>query len=140
MTDTAFPTFRGLTVGHGVDLVDIQDFSRLLKEPAINHLNQYFTENELTSAGEGATRIQRLAGRFAVKEAVMKALGTGWGNGVMFTDVEVVNLASGQPTVLLHRDLALIMQQREISGWLVSVSHTSALAIASVIAIGDQDK
>jgi holo-[acyl-carrier protein] synthase len=138
MTETAFPIFRGLTVGHGVDLVDIQDFSRLLKDPAIDYLNQYFTENELVAAGDGVTRTQRLAGRFAVKEAVMKALGTGWGNGVMFTDVEVVNLASGQPTVLLHRNLALIMQQREISGWLVSISHTSTLAFASVIAIQDK--
>jgi len=135
MTDTTFPIPRDMAVGHGVDLVDIQDFSRLLNEPALNYLDQYFTEKELAAAGDGITRTQRLAGRFAVKEAVMKALGTGWGNGVMYTDVEVINLASGQPTVMLHRTLALKMQQCAITGWLVSVSHTSSLAIASVIAI-----
>lgn len=135
MSDAALPISRGMAVGHGVDLVDIQDFSRLLDEPAVNYIHQYFTEKELTAAGDGVTRTQRLAGRFAVKEAVMKALGVGWGSGVMYTDVEVVTLPSGEPTVLLRRNLAVIMQERGISGWLVSISHTATVAIGSVIAV-----
>lgn len=124
-----------LATAHGIDLVDIQDFSRLFEESFSNYLKLYFSKNELLAAGDGDTRIQRLAGKFAVKEAVMKALGTGWGNGVSFTDVEVVTLTSGEPTVKLHRDLASIAEERLISRWLVSISHTNKLAMASVIAL-----
>lgn len=123
-----------LATAHGIDLVDIQDFERLLTEPALNYLDLYFNRDELLAAGDGITRIQRLAGKFAAKEAVMKALGTGWGNGVAFTDVEIVTLTSGEPTVKLHRKLASIAKTRGIYGWLISISHTSNLAMASVIA------
>jgi holo-[acyl-carrier protein] synthase len=73
-----------------------------------------------------------------VKEAVMKALGVGWGNGIAFTDVEVITIESGAPTVKLKRKLATLEQERGIAGWFVSVSHTSAIAVASVIAIAHQ--
>lgn len=128
---------RGIVVGHGLDVVDIDDFSRLLSEPALSYLDRHFTSDELAAAGGGATQAQRLAGRFAVKEAVMKALGMGWGNGVAFTDVEVITLETGAPTVLLRRKLASLEQERAIVGWFVSVSHTSTVAVASVIAISD---
>jgi len=126
---------RSMVVGHGLDIVDIGDFSRLFSEPAVDFLDRHFTDDELTAAGGGVTRIQKLAGRFAVKEAVMKALGVGWGNGIAFTDVEVVTLESGAPTVMLKRKLVDLEQERGIVGWFVSVSHTSAVAVASVIAI-----
>ena len=122
-------------VGHGLDIVDIDHFSILMKEPARNYLDRYFSDEELLASGGGVTQVQKLAGRFAVKEAVMKALGVGWGNGISFTDVEVITLESGVPTVKLKRQLAVLEQKRSISGWLVSVSHTHAISIASVIAI-----
>jgi holo-[acyl-carrier protein] synthase len=128
---------RGMVVGHGLDIVDIGDFSRLFSEPAVNFLDRHFTVDELTAAGGGVTQVQRLAGRFAVKEAVMKSLGVGWGNGIAFTDVEVITLESGAPTVILKRKLVALGQERGIVGWLVSVSHTSAVVVASVIAISD---
>lgn len=128
---------RGIVVGHGLDVVDIGDFSRLFSEPTVDFLDRHFTDDELTAACGGVTRIQRLAGRFAVKEAVMKALGVGWGNGIAFTDVEVITLESGAPTVVLKRKLASLEKERGIVGWFVSVSHTSAIAVASVIAISD---
>jgi holo-[acyl-carrier protein] synthase len=128
---------RGLVAGHGLDIVDIVDFTLLFNEPAVNFLDRHFTDNELAAAGGGVTRIQKLAGRFAVKEAVMKALGVGWGNGIAFTDVEVVTLESGAPTVALKRELAALEQKLGIVGWFVSASHTSGIAVASVIAISD---
>ena len=67
----------------------------------------------------------------------MKALGMGWGNGIAFTDVEVITLDTGAPTVLLRRKLAFLEQERAIVGWHVSVSHTSSVAVASVIAISN---
>lgn len=137
MIGTSSSINRGLVAGHGLDVVDIGDFSRLLSEPASSYLDRHFTNEELAAAGGGTNQVQRLAGRFAVKEAVMKALGMGWGNGVSFTDVEVVTLETGAPTVLLRRKLAALEQERAIVRWLVSVSHTSSVAVASVIAISD---
>ena len=127
---------RGMVVGHGLDVVDVVDFSRLLCEPARSFLDRHFTVDELAAAGNGVVQVQRLAGRFAVKEAVLKALGVGWGNGVAFTDVEVITLETGAPTIMLKRKLAAIEQERGIIGWLVSVSHSGAVAVASVIAVG----
>lgn len=68
---------RGVVVGHGIDIVDIEQFSILIKEPALSYLDRYFSNEELQAAGGGVTQVQKLAGRFAVKEAVMKALGVG---------------------------------------------------------------
>lgn len=128
---------RGVVVGHGIDIVDIEHFSTLLKEPARSFLDRYFSDEELLAAGVGVTKAQKLAGRFAVKEAVMKAIGVGWGNGIAFTDVEVVTQESGAPTVKLKRQLAFLEQQQSINRWFVSVSHTDAVAIASVIAVSN---
>lgn len=136
MIGSILPVNRGIVVGHGLDVVDVDDFSRLLSEPVSNFVDRYFTNEELVAAGGGANQVQRLAGRFAVKEAVMKALGMGWGDGVAFTDVEVCALESGAPRVLLRRKLAAMESEREIVGWLVSLSHIRTVAVASVIAIG----
>jgi holo-[acyl-carrier protein] synthase len=122
-------------VGHGLDVVDIVDFARITKGVAHPHLNRHFTASELTAAGEGVNQVEKLAGRFAVKEAVLKALGVGWGDGVAFTDVEVRTLDSGAPTVSLFRKLKEVELERGIVGWLVSISHTSTVAVASVIAL-----
>jgi holo-[acyl-carrier protein] synthase len=135
MTDeTQYLNFRNV-VAHGVDVVDTADFARLVNKQASNSLDRYFTTAELTTANEGGDRTENLASRFAVKEAVLKALGTGWGDGIAFTDVEVVSHQSGAPTVVLHRRLKAISSEQSIAHWLVSASHTSTIAIASVIAL-----
>ncbi len=126
-----------LILGHGVDIVDINDFKRLLSEPLKQFLNRTFTESEIMSSGVGENQIHKLAGRFAVKEAILKTLGIGWGDGVAFTDVEVITLRTGAPTVRLYRNLLQIESQRGIVAWVVSTSHTSSTALASVIACGE---
>jgi len=123
-------------VAHGVDVVDTADFARLVNKQASDFLDRYFTAAELATADEGGDRTERLASRFAVKEAVLKALGTGWGDGIAFTDVEVVSQRSGAPTVVLHRRLVAIADEQGIVRWLVSASHTPMVAMASVIALG----
>ena len=122
-------------IGHGIDLVEVPDFALLLVPPASQFIDRHFTHTELAAAGEGVERTQRLAARFAVKEAVMKALGVGWGAGIAFTDVEVVATARGAPGVILHRELAELARSRGISSWMVSVSHGRNTTIASVLAV-----
>lgn len=135
MDDGVRGTPQGYVVGHGLDVVDIADFSRLMMEPARAFLDRHFTPSELEVAGEGANQAERLAARFAIKEAVMKALGIGWGDGVAFTDVEVASKATGAPTVVLHRRLAELERERAIAAWMVTASHTSSVAVASAIAL-----
>lgn len=135
MTEEHQPLKFGNVVAHGLDVVDMVDFSRLMTEQAGGFLDRYFTPGELASADEGGNRFERLASRFAIKEAVLKALGTGWGDGIAFTDVEVVSQRTGAPTVVLHRRLVTIADEKGVARWLVSASHTTAVAMASVIAL-----
>lgn len=123
-------------VAHGVDVVDTTDFARLVNKQADNFLDRYFTLSELATADEGGNRPEKLASRFAIKEAVLKALGRGWGDGIAFTDVEVVSQRTGAPSIVLHRRLVSIADQQGINGWLVSASHAGSIAMASVIALG----
>ena len=76
-----------MMIAHGIDLVDIPSTTRLLDDPTDQFLNRCFTAQEQASVANGGDRAARLSGRFAVKEAVMKALGTGFGEGVGFLDV-----------------------------------------------------
>ena len=126
--------FRNV-VAHGVDVVDVADFARFVSTLAGDFLDRYFTSGELASVAQNGNRIERLSSRFAIKEAVLKALGTGWGNGIAFTDVEVVSQQTGAPSIVLHRRLAEFAEKRGIGVWLVSASHTTLIAMASVIAL-----
>jgi holo-[acyl-carrier protein] synthase len=125
-----------MIIAHGIDMVDIESTRRLLADPTGQFLARCFTIQEQQSAGDGLNQPDRLSGRFAVKEAVMKALGTGFGEGVGFLDVEIVSLPSGAPTVVLHRKAKVRAEAMGIDRWLVSSSHEGNMVIASVIALG----
>lgn len=127
----------GNVVAHGVDLVELEDMRRLVETPLDSQLRRTFTQGELDTCGEGRLRLERLAGRLATKEAVMKALRLGFGDGVGFPDIETVNLDSGAPTVVLHNRVAQAAKEAGVDRWLVSTSHTDKLAFASVIGLTD---
>lgn len=122
-------------VGHGVDVLDISRFSRLCSKQAAEFLHLYFTEQELATANKNGKRSEKLASRFAIKEAVLKALGIGWGDGIAFTDVEVVSNSLGAPSVVLHRKLIRVAAEKGIKNWLISASHSEAIVFASAIAV-----
>jgi holo-[acyl-carrier protein] synthase len=80
-----------------------------------------------------ADPVPRIAGRFAAKEACMKALGTGWGWGVRWRDIEVSRLPSGQPTLLLHGRAAERMRMLGAEHAFVTITHTDEHAMAVII-------
>lgn len=121
-------------LGHGVDIVDVSEFAKMLSLTNAETICRYFTDAEIRDAGDGVERLEKLAGRFASKEAVMKAMGVGWGEGVSFTDVEIVVLDSGAPTVRLKRRLLERETALGITAWHISTSHSAGIALASVIA------
>jgi holo-[acyl-carrier protein] synthase len=121
-------------VGHGVDLVEVDRIRSALARHGERFANRIFTPGEQTQAGTGPLRVQFLAGRFAAKEAVMKALGTGWARGVSWTDIDVRRLPSGKPEVTLQGKCKEIAEGLGIGRWDISITHTDGHAAASVVA------
>ena len=124
-------------VGHGVDLVENPRIARLLAEHGSRFIDRCFTAGERDYA-EAARRlrVQRYAVRFACKEAVLKALGTGLRNGISWRDIEICRRPSGQPLVVLRGRCAELADEMSIREWHVSLSHTAQSALASVIGCG----
>lgn len=123
-------------IGHGIDIVEIDRIVGMIADHGDRFLRRCFTDGERRYAEDRRRRDEHLAGRFASKEAVLKAMGTGWRDGIAWTDVEVVLLPSGQPTVRLHGRAAAIAGDLGIDAWHLSISHTATHAVASAIATG----
>lgn len=123
-------------IGHGVDIVEVADVERLADIPGNHFLSRCFTAGEIQDAGCGANRGERLAGRFAAKEAVAKAMGVGAGDDFAWADIEITTADSGAPGVVLRAGAAERAVALGITSWLVSTSHTDAYAVASAIALG----
>jgi holo-[acyl-carrier protein] synthase len=114
----------------GVDLVEVARLDRLLAEHPLA-AERLFTDRERRQCRGGA----HLAGRFAAKEAVLKAFGTGLGPGMRWTDVEVVRGARGRPLVELHGETAALARRRRLRDIDVSVTHSAGIAIANAIVV-----
>ena len=123
-------------IGHGIDLVEVSRIMEMLERHGERFEQRCFTAREIAYAGTSRRRTEHLAARFAAKEATLKALGTGLRDGMSWTDIEIVLLPSGQPTIEARGRVEEVAYQMGIGGWLVSMSHTDRHAIASVIAVG----
>lgn len=123
-----------MIVGHGVDLVEVARLSSSIERFGDRFLERVFTRTEREYAGHGPRRDEHLAARFAAKEAVFKALGSGWAQGAGWTDIEVVREASGKPGLVLHGKAAELALGLGATRWHLSLTHTGSTAMASVIA------
>ena len=116
----------------GIDAVDIERFRRALeRSPRLSQ--RVFTADERADVARRGDPVPSLAARFAVREAVMKALGVGLG-GFDLQDVSVVSHESGQPHVRIIGRAAELASRRDISSWHLSITHTEQVAIAVVAA------
>lgn len=120
-------------VAHGVDLVDCNRLATAIERHGERFLSRIYTPNELAYCRGKKRETEHLAGRFAAKEAVLKVLGTGWKDGIAWTDIEIVNKPSGQPVVRLSGQCRLIADQQGLASILISISHIDTHAIASAI-------
>jgi holo-[acyl-carrier protein] synthase len=123
-------------IGHGVDLVDVASLQRWIDDRRDPWIRRCFAQEELDEIGDGVNRLEQLAGRFAAKEAVLKALGVGFGAGVAFTDVVTLRSPGEAPSVRLQGGAADVAKTLGISAWRLSISHAGGFAMASVIALG----
>ncbi len=123
------------TIAHGIDLVDFPRIEEMLKEHGERFLNRVFTADEQAYADANKNRIEKLAGRFAAKEAILKLIGTGWRGKIAWTDIEVLNNPLGQPQVKLTGEVANLAEKLGIKQISVSITHTANFALASAVAI-----
>jgi holo-[acyl-carrier protein] synthase len=121
-------------VGHGIDIVEVSRIAEMLENHADRFLERCFTAREVAYCRADRRTHERLAGRFAAKEAALKALGTGLRDGMSWTDFEVVMLPSGQPTLTVSGRAAATATALWIDSWTISISHTTSYAVASTIA------
>ena len=125
-------------IGIGVDLVDVPRLGETLRRHSDRFVNRIYTEAEADYCRRGGRPLERFAARFAAKEAVMKALGTGWEKGVGFRDIEVVRGSSGQPGIRLQGEARRQAESIGVRRIDLSLSHTSAGAVAMVILQGEE--
>lgn len=124
---------RGAVLGMGIDIVENQRVRQAITTWGDRFLSRVFRDEERRYCDSQAAPWRHYAGRFAVKEATAKAFGTGIGTRVGWLDIQVVrNERTGAPGVRLHGEAAALAREMGVGRALVSISHSRALAIASV--------
>lgn len=124
-----------MIVGIGTDIVEISRIDRLLeKNPRF--VDKVYSPAEIDYCSTKASPAQSYAARFAAKEALMKALGTGWDQDVSWQDIEIVNDTKGKPAIRLCGKAKELAVQKGIMAIHLSLSHEKHYAVASVIAEG----
>jgi holo-[acyl-carrier protein] synthase len=125
-----------MIIGHGVDLVEHDSFERLVAQEEA-FLKRGFTESEIASGKSSSDPVQWFASRWAVKEAVMKALGTGFTQGVSWHEITAISSETEAPRIQLTGTTKQIAEQKCVAHWHLTISHTKRFSIASVIAADD---
>ena len=122
-------------LGLGVDLVEVARLEQSIARHGERFLQRVFTEGEIAYCAGMKQAAPFYAARFAAKEAVAKALGTGIGAACGWLEIEVRRKASGEPFVVLHGAAAATAQRLGIASVLLSLSHAEHYAIAHAIAV-----
>ena len=117
-------------LGIGVDVVDVQRMKDVLEKQGKVFLDKVFSDMEVTYCKTRKKPYIHFGARFAAKEAVAKAMRTGWSGAFHWRDIEVVNDQSGAPHILLSRDVAKALDQCDVH---LSLSHTDNTIVAFVV-------
>jgi holo-[acyl-carrier protein] synthase len=120
-------------VGVGIDIVEIDRFSQALDRHGGRFEARVYTDAELAACRDRGDRVLALAARFAAKEACLKALGTGWSEGIGFRDVELVREGNTAPRLVLHGQAARRAESRGVVRSHVSLTHQPGSAAAVVV-------
>jgi holo-[acyl-carrier protein] synthase len=123
-------------LGLGFDATDIPRIAEVFDRYGERFLRRIFTDGEITYCTRRRDPVPHLAGRFAAKEATMKALGTGHSRGVLWADIEVVR-AGGPPQLRLHGEAGRRAALMNVRSSLLTITHSETLAMAQVLLLGD---
>ena len=122
-----------MIVGLGIDIAEIDRIEASIERHGRRFLERIFTPGEIAYCERHRHKAERYAARFAAKEAAMKALGTGWGQGVRWLDIEVMRQPEGKPLLKLHgraQEIALQLGAKHVS---LTITHSGNTALAQVI-------
>ena len=122
---------QGVNIAVGIDIIEVERVRRVYEHHGERFLQRVYTEIEIRQC---RGKVERLAGRFAAKEAISKALGTGL-HGVKWREMEVVQLRSGRPSVRLHGNAKRRAEQLGLSAFDVSMADLAQLSIAIAVAV-----
>ena len=122
-----------MIVGLGVDITEVDRIEAAIARRGRALLERLFTPSEIAYCEKHRNRAERFAGRFAAKEAAMKALGTGWARGVRWLDIEVVREPSGKPTLKLSGATRAIADNLGVKNIALTITHDGNTALAQVI-------
>jgi holo-[acyl-carrier protein] synthase len=126
-----------MIVGTGVDIAETSRLEQGLERHGERFTKRLFTPAEVAYCERFKNRGERYAARFAAKEAAFKALGTGWGAGVRWLDVEITHQPSGKPELVLTGRAQEVARGLGVTRMAVSISHSNRYVVAQVILEGD---
>lgn len=122
-------------LGIGTDIVEVPRIALMIQKHGELFVRRVYTAHEIEYCSVRKAANQHFAGRWAAKEAVLKALGTGWSKGVQWTDIEVHNEAGGRPKIRLGGAARDLCERREIGDILITISHCRTFAVAYAMAL-----
>lgn len=122
-------------IAHGVDIIPLEKVQDVWERHGDRFLERLYAPSEREYCLSFRHPLERLAGRFAAKEAILKVLGTGLRGGLNWTDLEITNDKLGRPHVALHGAAADLAKEQGIGQILISISHGGGVAMASAIGV-----
>lgn len=126
-------------IGIGTDITECLRIARMIERHGELFIGRIYTADEIQYCQSRRQATQHFTGRWAAKEAILKALGTGWVKGISWRDVEILNEPSGQPVVELRGGAKDVARRLGIAKMLVSISHCHTHATAYALAVGEGD-
>jgi len=122
-----------MIVGLGIDVMEVARIADAIRRHGDPFVDRIFTAGERAACDQRADRVLALAARFAAKEACLKALGTGWAEGLAFRDVEVVRDGNRPPHLVLHGEASRRATSLGVVRSHVSLTHQPGIAAAVVV-------
>jgi holo-[acyl-carrier protein] synthase len=122
-----------MIVGTGVDITETSRIEEALRRHGERFAKRVYTPPEIAYCAKFKNPGERLAARFAAKEAAFKALGTGWGEGVRWVDVEITHSPGGKPELILRGQAEMIARRLGVTRTAVSIAHSDRFVVAQVI-------
>ncbi|MBI5043067.1 MAG: holo-ACP synthase [Nitrospirae bacterium] len=124
--------------GIGIDLVKIKRIEKAVTRWHEHFVDRVFTKKEQEYSYRQSNPYQHFAARLAAKEAILKAIGTGWSGGIKWTDVEIINSEKGKPEVIAHGKVKDMIDLYGIKEIMISLSHDTEYAIAQAVLTGEK--
>jgi holo-[acyl-carrier protein] synthase len=124
-------------IGIGTDITECLRIARMIERHGELFIDRVYTQDEIRYCQNRKQSTQHYTGRWAAKEAVLKALGTGWTRGISWRDIEVLNEPGGKPVVILRDGARQAAKKLGIQQMLISISHCRTHATAYALAVGE---